>query len=212
MNKNIKKIGFDKHIKINNIVIDIKKIDIKILNIKNDTNRKKLIYQKKSLLEDIIICLKPLLIKSSKHFFGYIDEDLIQEGNLHLIKLINKFDQSRNDNFIGYAKYMINAFYFDLKRKDTLNKKRNVYLDNNKKLDNLNSKTIEFEDSINNNLNLFELSKSLDENEKIIFKYHLLNNYKLKEIEKFKNIKYRKLLYTKKKLVDKLKNKIQNIK
>lgn len=208
MNKNIKNGGFNKHIQINNFVIDIKKIDIKILNTKNNKNRKELINKRKNLLEDIIICLKPLLLKSSKHFFGYINEDLIQEGNLHLIKLINKFDQSKNDNFIGYAKYMINAFYFDLKRKDSLNKKRNVYLDTNEKLDSLNSKTIEFEDSISNDLNLFELSKTLDENEKIIFKYHLLNNYKLKEIEKFKNIKYRKLLYTKKKLVDKLKNNI----
>ncbi|WP_099190143.1 sigma-70 family RNA polymerase sigma factor [Tepidibacter mesophilus] len=73
-------------------------------------------------LEKLLDILKPLLISKCKHYFGYISEDLYQNGVIKSIELINSFDFKKNTKFLGYMKFMISCFYWDQK-KDELNSK-----------------------------------------------------------------------------------------
>lgn len=75
-------------------------------------------YGDKESMEELIKRIEPLIISSCKHYFGYIDEDLFQQGILKFIMLLHEFDAKRGVKFLGYIKKMLNCYFWDLKKEN----------------------------------------------------------------------------------------------
>ncbi|SHI61499.1 RNA polymerase sporulation-specific sigma factor [Geosporobacter subterraneus DSM 17957] len=69
---------------------------------------------------ELIERLKPLIYASARrYYFGEGDkEDLLQEGYLKLLELLDKFDMSRGIPFLGFIKVHLKYFYME-KGKDS---------------------------------------------------------------------------------------------
>lgn len=69
---------------------------------------------------ELIERLKPLIYASARrYYFGEGDkEDLLQEGCLKLLELLDKFDMSRGIPFLGFIKVHLKYFYME-KGKDS---------------------------------------------------------------------------------------------
>lgn len=66
----------------------------------------------------LIQMLEPLLIRNCRRYFGYIDDDLLQQGRVKMLENIRRFDLSqKNIRFLGYAAKMIGYYYWDEKKK-----------------------------------------------------------------------------------------------
>lgn len=70
--------------------------------------------------EDLGILLekiKPLVISTCRHYFGFYNEDLLQSGAVCCIESIQKFDFGiKNIRYLGYQKEKLEFFYLGLKR------------------------------------------------------------------------------------------------
>lgn len=71
-------------------------------------------------LSDLLIYLSPLIKKKARYYFGRVSEDcwedLIQDGYLRSIELIEAFDLQRGTRFLGYMQRMLGCFFFDKKK------------------------------------------------------------------------------------------------
>lgn len=67
-------------------------------------------------MADLIERLEPLIATSCRHYFGYVDEDLMQQGRLRCIILVRSFDLLRGIRFLGYMKTMVGCYFWDLKK------------------------------------------------------------------------------------------------
>lgn len=76
--------------------------------------------EKEHHLNCLLLYLTPLICKKVRHYFGITDEegrrDLVHDGYIRAIELIDAFDRERGIRFLGYMKRMLGCFYFD-KRK-----------------------------------------------------------------------------------------------
>ena len=75
---------------------------------------------KEICLEALLTYLTPLLQKKIRHYFGSLEregrEDLLHDGYLRSIELIEAFDTERGIPFLGYMKRMLGCFYFDRRK------------------------------------------------------------------------------------------------
>ena len=67
-------------------------------------------------MAELIENLEPLIITSCRRYFGYIDEDLMQQGRLRCIILVRSFDLLREIRFLGYMKTLLGCYFWDLKK------------------------------------------------------------------------------------------------
>lgn len=76
--------------------------------------------EKERHLDRLLLYLTPLLCKKIRYYFGVMHEeerrDLLHDGYIRTIELIEAFDMERGIRFLGYMKRMLGCFYFD-KRK-----------------------------------------------------------------------------------------------
>ena len=72
---------------------------------------------KQEFLKQLLAYITPLIKKKIKHYFGFIDEDMLQCGYVKSIELIDRYDMYRGVLFMGYMKRMLSCYYFDEKRK-----------------------------------------------------------------------------------------------
>lgn len=76
--------------------------------------------EKEQHLDCLLLYLTPLLCKKIRYYFGVMREeerkDLLHDGYIRTIELIEAFDMERGIRFLGYMKRMLGCFYFD-KRK-----------------------------------------------------------------------------------------------
>lgn len=85
--------------------------------------------KRKKLLEPALLALKPMLCKYCKYYFGFVSEDLIQDGYVELIRLINLYDDKHTDvPILGYLKRMTGWFYYSKKRKAAKNQDTECHL------------------------------------------------------------------------------------
>nr|WP_246582857.1 sigma-70 family RNA polymerase sigma factor [Clostridium mobile] len=166
----------------------------------------------KSSLEELIKALTPLIMKESSKVYlkGYDREDLIQIGNLSLLKALDKYDMSKK-NFIGYAAMAIKNNFYYLIRKEckenyeaSLNKEigEDIYIEDTLK----STEDIE-EDFIKKEeyKNLYSALKKLSKEEIYIINWIYFERKKLKDYAIKNNISYNKARYLKDKTIKKLK-------
>ncbi|CAH2215058.1 sigma-70 family RNA polymerase sigma factor [Tepidibacter aestuarii] len=136
----------------------------------------------KDSLEKLLDTLKPLLISKCKHYFGYINEDLYQNGVIKSIELIQNFDFKKNTKFLGYMKFMISCFYWDQKKDELNSKEVSVNFDDNQ------SKDVYIEDF--SNIETIEALSILNATEIKIVEKNLIQGHTLLEISKEMGISY----------------------
>lgn len=82
--------------------------------------------------EDLALLLekiKPLIIGTCKHYFGFYNEDLLQSGAVCCIESIQKFDFGfENIRYLGYQKEKLEFFYLALKRETVKASSREVFV------------------------------------------------------------------------------------
>ncbi len=74
-------------------------------------------WDKQEYLRQLLAYITPLIKKKIRHYFGYVDEDLLQLGYVRTIELIDNYEMERNILFMGYMKRMLGCYYYDEKRK-----------------------------------------------------------------------------------------------
>lgn len=71
-------------------------------------------------LDRLLLYLTPLLCKKIRYYFGVMNSedrsDLLQDGYIRTIELIDAFDRDRGVRFLGYMKRMLGCFYFDRRK------------------------------------------------------------------------------------------------
>ncbi|WP_315119185.1 sigma-70 family RNA polymerase sigma factor [uncultured Clostridium sp.] len=166
----------------------------------------------KSSLEELIKALTPLIMKESSKVYlkGYDREDLIQIGNLSLLKALDKYDTSKK-NFIGYAAMAIKNNYYYLIRREckenyeaSLNKEigEDIYIvDTLKSTENIEENFIKKEEY----KKLYSALKKLSKEEIHIINWIYFERKKLTDYATENNLSYSKARYLKDKTINKLK-------
>lgn len=68
---------------------------------------------------ELIAMLEPLVSKYCRRYFGYTNEDLMQQGRIRTLELIRRFDEKKKEvKFLGYMSKFLSCFYWDLKKSD----------------------------------------------------------------------------------------------
>lgn len=67
---------------------------------------------------ELVEIFTPLIISKSRHFFGKADEDLIADGVLKFIELLEEFDFSKAVPFNGFIKKNMHYFYLNMRKKE----------------------------------------------------------------------------------------------
>ena len=150
----------------------------------------------KDSLEKLLDILNPLLISKCKHYFGYISEDLYQNGVIKSIELINNFDFKKNTKFLGYMKFMISCFYWDQKKDELNSKEVSVDFNDNQ------SKEVYVEDF--SNIETLEALSILNATELKVIDKNLIQGHTLSEIAKQMDISCSWVKQVKAKAVKKL--------
>lgn len=175
----------------------------------NDNGYKKIdrsieIYQKSdddSEREDAINFLiesfTPLLISNIKHFFGRVDEDLLQDGREKIINLAIKFDIESKYNFNGYLKKNIYFFYLNKKKKSK------------KKVDTISGDALMTVKSYDiPDFETYSTLYRLEEKERNIISMNVIDGIKLKTVSNNLKISYSNAKKLKKKALDKLRKEL----
>lgn len=149
---------------------------------------------KKDSLEFVIRSFKPLLIKTVKHFFGRVDEDMLSDGIEKIIILTGEFDFDYGSNFSGYMKK--NIWYFYLNKKSSYSKSIKTCSDEVAE----SFKTYDICD-----YEIYSLFYRLNEKEKTVIRKNVLEDIKLKDVSRKMNISYIYAKKIKKSALDKLK-------
>ena len=77
-------------------------------------------------LGTLIESISPLIKSKCKHYFGFVSEDNYQNGVLKSIELILSYDFERNTRFLGYMKYMLSCYFWDLKKEELKHLQREI--------------------------------------------------------------------------------------
>lgn len=154
----------------------------------------------KKIMEDILKRLKPLILSRAKHFFGYVSEDMLQDGILKAIELINGYEPDKNKSFAAYMKFMMNAFFWEQKRRELLNRKREEIKQIREEYSKISYTEEDFERA-----HVEELMSCLEEGEKTLVKRHILGGLNLKSTCQSMGITYRQGRYMRQKAIIKLK-------
>ncbi len=136
----------------------------------------------KKSLEVLLEILHPLLCSKCKHYFGYVDDDLYQNGVMRTLELIYAFDFDKNTRFLGYMKFMLSCFYWELKKEELKGKEKERLTD---AIHEEKEYVEDFED-----LEMKEIFSVLNEKELKVIQKHILYGHTLIEVSKSMNISY----------------------
>lgn len=141
---------------------------------------------------------------------GYEMEDMIQLGNITLMKAVQKFDSSKNKSFTAYATSAIkNNYFYEIRQKSKLNSECSLSNETEDGLEFID--TIASEENIEEDLLLKEdisalktaLSKLSSEEQELI-EYVYFKEGKLSDYARDRNINYITLVKLKDRILKKL--------
>ena len=153
---------------------------------------------KKIHLENLLVFLRPLICKKIRHYFGFYNEDFLQDGYLKSIELIERFDMNRDIRFIGYMERMLGCYFFDMKKKQSSKPELILF-------DEAFGQQPLFEGGYFD-VELKDLIKNLKEKEKIIVIRNIIEKKKLKDIALEIDVSYPYAKELKRKVIKKLQN------
>ncbi len=167
----------------------------------------------KKAMEEVIISFKPFVIKTalSTYIKGYDMEDLIQIGEMSIIKAVNMFDNLKSNSFITYVTNAIKINFYELIRKNiksasvcslnSVNKEGYEIIDSLVSEENIEDEIIKEEE----NMDLKRALSLLKAEDKEIIYYFYFQKKTLQEYRKEKGIGYRTAVDRKKRALGKLK-------
>lgn len=183
------------------------------MNIQNYKEEDINIIIKKSLDKDtdsigmLLIRLRPVIISNINKYCNYVKDfdDLIQDGYLHVIKGLDKYDVSKGVNFLGYIKYSLMYFYLDKSKKHeshlSLNERVLCDADNSAEfidfledIDICLEKDYEHKEVVSS---LYKAIESLSDRERQIIVMYYIGDYDLKTIAIKLGVAYRTVVNTK---------------
>lgn len=163
-------------------------------------------------MEEVIINFKPFVIKSalSTYIKGYDMEDLIQIGEMSIIKAVNMFDDLKSSSFITYVTNSIKQNFYNLIRKNirsvsvcslnSANKEGFEIIDSLVSEENIEDDFIKEEE----NMDLKRALSLLNEQDKEIIYCFYFQKKTLEQYRKEKGIGYRTAVDRKKRALGKL--------
>lgn len=92
---------------------DYKEVQSELLKYKNTLNDD----DRKIYMEQLLLYITPLIKKKIRHYFGKVDEDLLQCGYAKAIELTDAFDLGRDIRYIGYMQRMMGCYFYDMRKK-----------------------------------------------------------------------------------------------
>lgn len=144
-------------------------------------------YDEDSALAEILNRLRPMLIRRCRHYFGYINEDLMQSGYLELIERMQTYDVQRTEvPVLGYLNRMISCHYFSLRRREGRDSDRLCMIER-EVLENIHDPSVEQRDQQEN---LNDLLSVLSPRERQLVTEHILEKQSLKLVCKRMEISY----------------------
>jgi RNA polymerase sporulation-specific sigma factor len=172
-----------------------------------------------SAYEDIFNRFKNFIYKTCIGLYinGYEMEDLLQLGNITLIKAIEKYDPTRNKNFTAYATYAIrNNYFYEIRQKSKFHAECSFNKETEEGLEILDM--LPSNDNIEKNFLIKEeiaalkaaVSK-LPPLEKDLIEYVYFNDGRLIDFAKSRNIKYSTCCKLKERVIKKLRKNLGNL-
>lgn len=164
-------------------------------------------------MEEIIKSFTPCVIKAAKGIYirGQSEEDLIQIGQLSIIKAVNMFDVNKSKSFASYVKNsIIRNFYYLIRSNikaasccslNSINGEGNELIDTIVSEENLEESILEKEEKAALKRAVAELPEKYRE----IIVWFYMENKTLEQYSKEKGIGYRTAKNRKKKALEKLK-------
>ncbi|MGB5822680.1 MAG: sigma-70 family RNA polymerase sigma factor [Proteocatella sp.] len=139
-------------------------------------------------LGEIIHRVEPLIAKRCRYYFGYADEDLMQDGRMRCIILIRRYNQNFiGVKFLGYLNRMLSCYFWDLKKAE-LKKAKYEYQIADEGSRSMNK--MPYEESGYAEVELLDLIEGLGEKEKYIVKENILSGKKLIDTARELGISY----------------------
>ncbi|MGB5822672.1 MAG: sigma-70 family RNA polymerase sigma factor [Proteocatella sp.] len=160
---------------------------------------------------EIILKVDPMIKKRCRHYFGFENEDLMQEGRLRCFELIVAYNMDFVDvRFLGYLKQMLSYFFGDLKKRQK-NILDNEFLSTYGDAADCELSLIEDERAAltYTAIELEEIMSILDDSERDIIMENIMHGKKLVEVSWEKNLNYEKARIIKRRALEKLKEMLQ---
>ncbi len=144
----------------------------------------------------LIEMLEPLMVKKCRHYFGYVNEDLLQQGRIRTLELIRRFDPSKKEiRFLGYMERFLNCFFWDLKRTELKAKTRSVFLF----ADEERPESISYDEPGFESIEMRDLLESLDKTQRYIIMQNVMYGATLERIGTTLKLPRDRVKYLKKK-------------
>lgn len=144
----------------------------------------------------LIEMLEPLMVKKCRHYFGYVNEDLLQQGRIRTLELIRRFDPSKKEiRFLGYIERFLNCFFWDLKRTELKAKTRSVFLF----ADEESPESISYDEPGFESIEMRDLLESLDKTQRYIIMQNVMYGATLERIGTTLKLPRDRVKYLKKK-------------
>ncbi len=177
---------------------DYNEVQSELLKYKNAITQ----HEKKIHMEQLLFYIGPLIKKKIRHYFGKIDEDLLQCGYAKAIELTDDFDLERDIRYLGYMQRMMGCYFYDVR------KKHSVY----EAITAFDEEYIAAEyDNGYEEMECSDLLSCLNDAQKYIVVQNIMYKRKLKEIADELEISYAYSKELKRKALKKLKNFLNNV-
>lgn len=139
-------------------------------------------------LGEIIRRVEPLIAKRCRYYFGYADEDLMQDGRMRCIVLIRRYDRNFiGVKFLGYLNRMLSCYFWDLKKAE-LKKAKYEYQIADEGSRSMNN--MAYEENGYAEVELLDLIEGLGEKEKYVVRENILSGKKLIDTARELGISY----------------------
>lgn len=139
-------------------------------------------------LGEIIQRVEPMIAKRCRYYFGYADEDLMQDGRMRCIVLIRKYDSNFVEGrFLGYLNNMLSRYFWDLKKVE-LKKAKYEYPAADEGSRSMNA--MPYEEAGYGEVELLDFIECLREKEKYIVRENILAGKKLTDTARELGISY----------------------
>lgn len=194
-------------------VEEMKAVEIEEMAFNNETQERYLIFEE--LLQrynegdheaagEIITRIEPMIMKRCKHYFGYVDEDLMQQGRMRCIILIQRYDRNFvGVKFLGYLNRMLSCYFWDLKKLDLKKERFEQYYGENEQK---RLYEIKYDEAGYDEVELESLISCLNEKERYVVRANILIGKKLIDTAKELGISYEYSKDIKKSALKKLRN------
>lgn len=155
----------------------------------------------------LLLRLRPVIISSIRKYCNYVKDfdDLIQDGYVHVIESLDRYDCSKGVFFLGYIRYSLKYFYLDKSKKHESHASLNErvisdagnsleFIDFLEDIDICLEKDYEYKESVGL---LYDALNTLSKRERQVIVMYYFKGYGLKTISKILGLAYRTVVNTK---------------